>query len=133
MIEHIIEQRPPETSEQDLRSQTTVKIWGMAAAMLGICIPLSAVTHTGGLIPIAVLCAAAIGTGAVWLRGGIAAPSRLKIDEAATQKRVQELEERLANLEAITNFEHKLLDFKYPPEQKPVTSLQPVKARENAS
>lgn len=99
---------------EDLRSKTTGKIWGCATGMLGICIPLADVSHSGVMLPIFVLMAAAAGTIAVWMRGGTVVVNSRGGADADSQKRIQELEERLASLEAITNFEHKLIEAKYP-------------------
>ncbi|HEX8463200.1 MAG TPA: hypothetical protein VF627_01160 [Abditibacterium sp.] len=104
--------RPSPELEPDVRVRTTRSIWSITPALLGICIPLSMVTESGPAIPIVVLCAAAVSTVTVWMRGG-AGQTRPAEKQVSAQSRVQELEERLANLEAITNFEHKLLDVKY--------------------
>lgn len=102
-------------SEQNVRSKVTSKIWAMATGMMGISIPLCEVTNSGAVIPIMVVISAAVGTAAVWMRGGtVVVNSRGGAGEADSQKRIQELEERLANLESITNFEHKLIEAKYP-------------------
>lgn len=105
--------QPPEESGLHSRVKTTQQIWGAAVGMLGICIPLSPLTHSGPLIPLAVLCAAGAGTMAVW--GHLSAKqARTREKPLPSQSQVQSLEERLANLEAITNLELQLLDKKYP-------------------
>ena len=38
---------------RDARIAATSRIWGFATVMLGICIPLSAVTRHGAILPIA--------------------------------------------------------------------------------
>jgi hypothetical protein len=97
--------RPSPELEPDVRVRTTRSIWSITPALLGICIPLSMVTESGPAIPIVVLCAAAVSTVTVWMRGG-AGQTRPAEKQVSAQSRVQDLE-------AITNFEHKLLDVKY--------------------
>lgn len=81
---------------RDARIAATSRIWGFATVMLGICIPLSAVTRHGAILPIAVISGAAIGTGAVWQS------SDKKSQNSLLQpSKVNELEERIANLETI--------------------------------
>ncbi|HEX8464275.1 MAG TPA: hypothetical protein VF627_06610 [Abditibacterium sp.] len=106
-----------EFEEMNLRIKMTRTIWFLATGMLGICIPLATKTHTGPLVPFAVLLATTLATKAIWgrnVREANFAASPLPVRApVAAPSRVQELEERLANLEAITNFEHQLLDKKY--------------------
>lgn len=111
-----MKQKNPETPE-DVRVQTTAAIWGMATGMMALSIPLSAVAHTA-LIPLAVLASAATGTVAVWRFGakneagsGNTTPALSKDATGdAAQKRIADLEERLANLETINNFERRLAE-----------------------
>ena len=104
------EQKPE--PQEDVRVKTTGAIWGMATGMLGISIPLSAVTETA-FIPVVVIVGAVIGTVAVW-RGGAKSEAGQQSATAssndAAQKRIAELEERLANLETINNFERHLAE-----------------------
>ena len=110
----MIEHRPAEPSESDSRTKTISQIWRMMPAILALSIPLEAVTNGHGAVPVTALLAAGLSTLVVWVVGGKpVVPARVKSDDSAAQKRLQELEERLASLESITNFEHKLLDAKY--------------------
>jgi len=109
------EHRPDDTSHNnDMRAKTTSSIWALTLPLMGISIPLTAITQSGIVLPLAVLGAAAISTAAVWVRGGGGGAARPSAHEIALQKQVSELEERLASLEGITNFEHRLLEAKYP-------------------
>ncbi len=58
-----------EQKTQDSRVQATSAIWGLAVAMFGISIPLEAMAHTDGIIPVFVMLGATISTGAVWFFG----------------------------------------------------------------
>ena len=86
--------------ERDIRIAVASRIWGMAVGMLGICIPLSAVTDSGPIIPIAVITGAAVGTGAVWKSSEDKSQTR---SLAPTQ--IDALEERIANLETIAGID----------------------------
>lgn len=79
---------------KDIRTAATSRIWLCATGMLAICIPLVAITHSGAIIPLAVIGGAAIGTVGVW--GGF---SNRSIN-ASTQS-MQKMEQRIANLETI--------------------------------
>lgn len=81
---------------KDIRVTATSKIWLCATAMLAICIPLVAVAHSGGaIIPLVVIAGAAISTVGVW--GGF---SKRSINSSSI-KSIQEMEQRIANLETI--------------------------------
>lgn len=96
-------------SSDDMRVRATTRIWSMAVGMMGISIPLSAITHTA-LIPLAVIAGAAVGTCGVWFFGNKNSSSSVGKTEVAAQQRIAELEERLANLETINNFERRLAE-----------------------
>lgn len=81
---------------RDVRVTATSRIWGIAAGMLAICIPLSAVTRSGPILPIAVITGAAFGTGAVWQSSD--KKSRYNSLQPHT---LEQLEQRIANLETI--------------------------------
>jgi hypothetical protein len=84
---------------REVRVNATSKIWGVATGMLAICIPLSAATNSGPILPIAVISGAAIGTGAVWQSS-----EQKKYQNSLLQSsNVKELEERIANLETIVS------------------------------
>lgn len=85
-------------SERNIRVAATSKIWSFATGMLALCIPLSAATKSGVILPLAVLSGAAVGTVAVWRssdnqsRNSLLSTNSIKI-----------LEQRVANLETICN------------------------------
>lgn len=78
----------------DMRSAVSTKIWGMAVGMIAICIPLSAVTKSGPIIPLAVIAGAAASTVAIW-------GSDKKSGHSLQPYQVQALLERIDNLETI--------------------------------
>lgn len=80
---------PP--SERDIRVTITTRIWGLATGMLGICVPIVAITENA-IVPIAVVVGATVGTLIVWRN----------YDYKPTNK-VKELEQRVANLETISS------------------------------
>ncbi|MEB3180674.1 MAG: hypothetical protein VKL59_16850 [Nostocaceae cyanobacterium] len=83
---------------KDVRVAATSRIWGIAVGMLAICIPLSAVTRSGAILPLATIGGAAAGTFAVWRSDDKKSPAKL----LQTQQ-LQQIEERLANLETIVS------------------------------
>jgi hypothetical protein len=84
------------TSDRDIRVTATSKIWGMTVGILAICIPLSAATRSGPILPLAALTGATVGTLAVWRSDD----KKSKANYLSPQK-VQYLEQRIANLETI--------------------------------
>jgi hypothetical protein len=87
----------PEQS-QDIRVAATSRIWGIAIGMLAICIPLSAATRSGAILPLATIGGAAAGTFAVWR-----SHDKKSLDKILSQPQLQQIEERLANLETIVS------------------------------
>ncbi len=81
--------------EKDIRLKVTTRIWGCAVGMLGICIPLTAVTNSGPIIPLGVVAGAAVGTAVVWRSGDKKSQTEL------APSQLQQIEQRLANLETI--------------------------------
>ena len=100
-------------TKTDVRVQATGTIWGIAVGMMAVSIPLADITHTAA-IPLAVIVGAAVGTCAVWRSGRQNEIPRVSPttnnDQIAAQQRIAELEERLANLETINNFERRLAE-----------------------
>ncbi|NJO94266.1 MAG: hypothetical protein HC820_07840 [Hydrococcus sp. RM1_1_31] len=93
---------------KDMRLKVTSKIWAFATGMLAICIPLSAATKSGPIIPIAVIAGAAIGTTSVWRSSNQKSANSLE-----TSHKIKELEARIADLETIaatgnTNWEQRI-------------------------
>ncbi|MCL1469326.1 hypothetical protein [Argonema antarcticum] len=87
-------------AEKDIRAAATSKIWGMATGMLAICIPLSAITRSGAILPLAVISGATIGTVVVWRDS-----ERGNKRNAELINNAKKLEERVANLEIICSNE----------------------------
>lgn len=81
--------------EKDIRAAATSKIWGFATGMLAICIPLTAVTRSGAILPIVVISGATVGTVAVWRKSNNQSRNPLLTNS------IKELEQRVANLETI--------------------------------
>ncbi|MGF1487141.1 MAG: hypothetical protein ACFBSE_08510 [Prochloraceae cyanobacterium] len=76
---------------------TTAIIWGFATAILGICIPLTAITQSGAILPLSVIIGASGATLAVWRNYS---RSHLhKIEQL--QNRCVQLETRIIDLETI--------------------------------
>jgi hypothetical protein len=83
-------------SEKDTRVAATSKIWAFATGMLAICIPLSSVTRSGTILPLAAIAGAATGTYFVW-RDSENQHKSLAASDA------KQLEQRIANLETIVS------------------------------
>ncbi len=82
--------------EQNPQVRATSAIWGCAIGMLGVCIPLVAITESGIILPLLVILGAGSGTAAVWL-----APDKSQLKEADLTQTMKTLEERVINLETI--------------------------------
>ncbi|NDJ22868.1 hypothetical protein GS682_14740 [Nostoc sp. B(2019)] len=83
---------------QDIRLAATTRIWGLTVGILTICIPLSAVTRSGSILPLAAIGGAAVATIAVWRSD----EKRLQT-KYLQQQQVELLEQRIANLETIVS------------------------------
>ncbi len=92
--------------KDEIRLKTTAIIWGAAVGMMVFSIPLAAITESA-LIPLAVIVGASVGTCGVWFRSNKSHDNKA---ELAAEQRLKELEERLANLETINNFERRLAE-----------------------
>lgn len=99
--------RPKKDSEytKDIRVSATTRIWAFATGMLGICIPLSATSNSGAILPLAVVVSAATGTAVVWR-------SDRKTDTEIEQHQMLQIRERLTNLETIVSREDLDLQLK---------------------
>lgn len=86
--------QPDSEKSKDTRTATTSKIWSYATGMLALCIPLSAVTRSGAILPLAVVTGATISTTVIW-------KSDKKSQNLLQPHQLQQIEERLANLETI--------------------------------
>lgn len=83
---------------KDVRVAATSNIWGMTVGILAICIPLSVVTRSGPILPLAAIGGAMFSTIAVW-RSDDKKPSSPSLSE----KNFATLEQRIANLETIVS------------------------------
>ncbi|MBW4559800.1 MAG: hypothetical protein KME32_01370 [Mojavia pulchra JT2-VF2] len=83
---------------QDARVAATSQIWGITVGIIALCIPLSAVTRSGFILPLAAIGGAAAGTAAVWRSDE--KKSRI---EFLQQQKIELLEQRIANLETIVS------------------------------
>ncbi len=92
--------KKPSKNSKDIRLAATSKIWSLAIAMFAICIPLSAATRSGPILPLAVVVGTTMGTASVW-KGSIAESTsdRLMADK------IKQLEGRIADLETIITSE----------------------------
>jgi hypothetical protein len=82
---------------KDPRTETISSIWGITAGILGICIPLAAVTESGPVLPIFALLGATVSSCVVWLTRP---PQQTADDEL--EKAVVHLSQRVAQLEMDT-------------------------------
>jgi hypothetical protein len=85
-------------NQKDVRVNAISRIWGGAFGMLLICIPLTAITNTGPIIPIAVITGAALSTRSVWQSS-----ERKNSNISLSPNQVESLEKRIADLEAIVS------------------------------
>lgn len=84
------------TTERNPKVRATSAIWGCAIGMLGVCVPLVAITNSGIILPLLVILGAGGGTVAVWL-----ASDQRQSEALHLVKTVKALEERVVNLETI--------------------------------
>ena len=92
--------KKPSKNSQDIRLAATSKIWSLAIAMLAICIPLSAATNSGPLLPLTVVLGTTLGTASVWK-----ASSAESTSDRPTSEKIKQLEGRIADLETIITSE----------------------------
>jgi hypothetical protein len=110
-MNHQLNENPDQlqrSSETDIRVNLIGTIWMCATGMLGISIPLVAISHST-LIPFTVIVGATVSTAAIWLGKGAGGEQRPDSSKIA-QEQLKELEERLANIEAISLLERRLMD-----------------------
>ncbi|MBI4785311.1 MAG: hypothetical protein HY785_28985 [Oscillatoriophycideae cyanobacterium NC_groundwater_1537_Pr4_S-0.65um_50_18] len=84
------------STERNPKVRATAAIWGCAIGMLGVCIPLVAITNSGIILPLLVILGAGGGTVAVWF-----APDQRQQEETRLLQTVKALEARVVNLETI--------------------------------
>ncbi|MDJ0590914.1 MAG: hypothetical protein QNJ72_13105 [Pleurocapsa sp. MO_226.B13] len=90
----------PSKNSKDIRLTATSKMWSLAIAMLAICIPLSAATKSGPILPLAVVVGTTMGTASVW-RGS----TKESTSDRLTAEKIKQLEGRIADLETIITSE----------------------------
>jgi len=100
---------PVESQEKDVRVAATGALWQAAVGMFAVSVPLIAVARIPSL-PLFVLSAVVAGTICMWGFGksGTRKSGRAKTAskrEHQLEERIRELEERLANVETISQFE----------------------------
>lgn len=82
----------------DVRVATTAKIWGITVGILALCIPLSLVTRSGPILPLAAIGGATAGTVAMWR-----SDDKKSLINEKQQQQIDLLEQRIANLETIVS------------------------------
>lgn len=85
---------------KDIRLKATSKIWSLAIALFAICIPLSAATRSGPILPLAVVVGTTLGTRSIWKGSSEEATSSRQ-----TAEKIKQLEGRIADLETIVTSE----------------------------
>ncbi len=91
----------------DVRLSATTRIWVITVAILGVCVPLSAITRSGAILPLVAIGGAAVGTVAVWR-----SDEQKSKTNYLQQQQIELLEERLANLETIVSSDDLNLQMK---------------------
>jgi hypothetical protein len=92
---------------QDVRLSATTRIWVITVAILGVCVPLSAVTRSGAILPLVAIGGAAVSTIAVWR-----SDEQKSKTNYLQQQQIELLEQRLANLETIVSSDDLNLQMK---------------------
>lgn len=92
-------------SEIRIRFAATAIIWGFGTGMLALCIPLVGMTGTP-LLPLAVIVGAAVSTVVIWVN------SANSPHQPFLTSSMQQLEQRVANLEIIASDRELDLDNK---------------------
>lgn len=82
----------------DVRVATTAKIWGMTVGILALCIPLSVVTRSGPILPLAAIAGATVSTVVMWR-----SDKKTSQINYQSQQQIELLEQRIANLETIVS------------------------------
>ncbi|MUL37175.1 hypothetical protein [Gloeocapsopsis dulcis] len=83
-------------SKSKIRVAATGTIWGFATGMLAICIPLTTISNSGIILPLAVISSAVVGTWAVWQ-----SPDNKSSNNLVNT--IKNLEQRVADLETISS------------------------------
>jgi len=103
-------EEPKSEVHKDFRVVSTAAVSGATIAMMGICIPLVAITQMVTL-PLFVLGASALSVSAIWFFGSKKPQdnqSSSKIEEL--ENTVNDLKQRLENVETISHFERAMAE-----------------------
>lgn len=108
-VDKLMAKKPQHNLEpyQDVRLSATTRIWVITVAILGVCVPLSAVTRSGAILPLVAIGGAAVGTVAVWR-----SDEQKSKTNYLQQQQIELLEQRLANLETIVSSDDLNLQMK---------------------
>ena len=103
-----------QSDQQDIRLKATESIWKQIVPLMALSIPITGIVAIAGgslalFVPISIAAGAAVGTAAVW---NPFTRSNTTKTNPVSAKQVQQLEERIASLEMILNYEEKLLESK---------------------
>ncbi|MEC4894291.1 MAG: hypothetical protein SAL07_22950 [Oscillatoria sp. PMC 1051.18] len=82
--------------ETKVKITVTIVIWSFATGMLAICIPIVAITHSGVILPLTLILAVSGITCTL-----LSSPRPQIENSPKSTSNLQELEERIVNLEAI--------------------------------
>lgn len=85
-----------ERKDRDPRAGTISTIWGCTIAIMGVCIPLTAIAHSGPLLPLLTLVGATVTSSIVWLS------KRPEENNPELHHTIAQLEHRVAQLEIET-------------------------------
>lgn len=111
-MNHQLNEKPSQlerSSETDIRLKLIRTIWTCATGMMGISIPLVGISQNT-IIPFTVIVGATVSTAAIWLGKGGSSEQSQSSSAKITQEQLNELEERLANIEAISLLERRLAE-----------------------
>src|SRR3954465_13969662 len=92
---------------QDLRRQATEIIWKYATGMFAISIALAGISSSI-LIPLMVIIGAAAATAVVWI--STSPEKKTSPDLAVLEERIRAIDDRLANVEVLSNFDRLLAE-----------------------
>ncbi len=99
-----------DNDDKDPRSKATASIWGIAVGMMGICIPLVAITDAGGkglILPTFVLAAAAVSTVVIWF-----APARRNALSGDQAQEIDMMKQTIFDLhEHVDTLDRKVEDY----------------------
>ena len=109
---------------KDPRTEIIPAIWGITAGILGICIPLAAVTDSGPFLPVVALLGATVSSCVVWLTRQ---PQQQAPNEEL-EKAVVYLSQRVAQLEIDTRD----MELRYSIERSAGTPAQQAQQQSSA-